>query len=89
MREIPHGRAKGGHLAPSGKLSDDKNYTYLLVGSTGVPQSKCTVTNSTLLLAVHPSTLVLSKRTERLVVISDTSHPESRVQFDVLFEHWH
>ena len=89
MREIRRGRAKRGHLALSGKQSDDKNYTYLRVGSTAVPQSKSTSTNSTLLLAVHPSTSVLSKRKERLVVISDTSHPESRVQFDVLFEHWH
>ena len=63
--------------------------TYLMTGSAGVPQSKYTPTKSTLLLAVHPSTLVLSKKTERLVVISDTNHPESRVQFAVLFEHWH
>ena len=89
MWEVPHEWAKGAHLARSGKHPDDKNYTYLVVGSTGVPQSKFTSTNSTLLLAVHPSTLVLSKKTERLVVTSDTSHPESRVQFDVLFEHWH
>ena len=89
MRDIPRGREKTGHLALSGKQSDDKNYTYLRVSSTAIPQSKTTSTNSTLLLAVHPSTFVLSKRKERLVVISDTSHPESRVQFDVLFEHWH
>ena len=63
--------------------------TYFVVGSTGIPQSKFTSTNSTLFLAVHPSTSVLSKKTERLVVISDTNHPESRVQFAVLFEHWH
>ena len=33
MQEISHERAKGAHLTRSGKHPDDKNYTYLVVGS--------------------------------------------------------